>query len=103
MELKTRLNYRKFDLPSWCTEDHVMLLDGSEQCLRWLGTIDRVGARALEGAIQAPLDISGWRRHPNEHWQWVPAGMAIVGCAIDRGVFAVLDGDTPLLKSLNRS
>lgn len=98
---KTRINYRRFDLPCWRTNDLVMLLGADQRCCAWLGIIDRAAAREHPEARQVQLQISGWCESPIHDWNWVPDGSAVVGCEIGAGVMAVTDGDRPLIKRIS--
>jgi len=96
-----RVNCINKSIPPYRTGDLVGILQGEDepQLVKWLGIIDRNAARRIPGAKEVALDLISYQPTLLDHTDWIKPPRAIVGCLIDEGAMAVMDGQKPLVKT----
>jgi len=98
--LKRRMNCVYKTYPPYRTGDLVGVVSEQDEpiLVKWLGIIDRTGARRISGAKEVALDFAGYQADLLSSSHWLGDNQFIVGCLIDEGALAVMDGSVPLVK-----
>lgn len=80
--------------------DLVGVLNGGDEpeLVKWLGIIDRRAVRRIDGAQEVALDFIAFQADLLTQTYWFPKDQSMVGCRIEEGALAVMDGARPLLK-----
>ncbi len=100
MILKRRMNCINKSYPPFRNGDLVGVMSdrGEPDLVKWLGIIDRKAVRRIEGAQEVALDFIAFQPDLLSQTYWFPSDQSIVGCRIEDGALAVMDGPRPLLK-----
>jgi hypothetical protein len=100
MILIKRVNCVNRGYPPFRNCDLVGVLNGGDEpeLVKWLGIIDRRAVRRIDGAQEVALDFIAFQADLLTPTYWFPKDQSMVGCRIEEGALAVMDGARPLLK-----
>ncbi len=102
MILKRRVNCVFKPYPPYRDGNLVGVVTGAGEpdLVKWLGIVDRKAARRVKGGKEVALDFVAFQADLLSKTYWFPQGQYMVGCQIEDGALAVMDGSKPLLKRL---
>jgi len=103
LEFRRRHNDYYATLPATGSRDAIGVVTRTNiESTLWLGIADRVLVRQLNQASSVLLDIEAWRTTIVDGYNWLPAHTYMVGARIEEGVFGVIEGGKPMLRTIAR-